>query len=1459
MTDDEPRRTFPVRRRTVLKAAGAGLAGIGTIPQAVEGTASGTELWRFQPYSSGSLIDAPTVVGGTVYTSVAYGELSALDAATGSLRWEFSPEGDSTDVGGATPSVVDGTVYYTPGTIPGAPATSGASTVFALDAADGTVRWATEGIATLADTVTVADGSVYVGADATGISTNDTMYALDAEDGSIRWETAIESELSNGLTAPTVVDGTVFVCQDRNVYALDAADGSIRWEFQAEELGEDFENAAPTVADGTVYAAANLIQASGASETVYALGAADGSQEWRYERELEDAQVVTLKPSPTVADGTLLTGSGDGAVYALDTADGSVQWEFDTGGRVSSSPTVADGVVFVGGRGEDGSVYALDAADGSSRWEFQAEETFGFLSAPTVVDGIVFIGSGTATIRDAGTLWAIYAGVGGSSEDSRVELGTLGHHHSWAGEPPQDILTEVTGTVTAADTGDPIPDVDVYMATSDQAHAGLALLDAYPEAADPAEELELATSDTTDGDGEFALAAVDPGHHFILAFPPTDTDYAPTLVSDVVLAAGENRTESITLSENPLSCLDPVIDQLLAGSEDRLGAATEAAGEVFLDGADRLGDEVIDTLDVVDYAVDVDLDAAPEQFRGEVRQELAETGLDFAEHGLDLVLAQLWDAFDEALQAELSDSSGVLADQAWLRELAYDDLDTLVEEGYTATPLYGDATDSIEAAGDTYESIRPPEVSEGFSIDAAKTVLRGVIRQLRTPGHGVPGVVVTPGGDTYRVDQAETYERNYDWTADRLDDIDDAQTLAQVTQVIGGALMVTGVGTVVGAKLFAAGKKSQAALEKAEMVAATKLALDWVLTQLHWALDLGEIPGVAPATVAWLDDAFEDGLADASLEIESVEMDLIDLPELPPYVFANRPASTPPWFPVTVQWEAVREATVAVRNTGEEPADVRVTMHDRFGGGENVARRGSTAPSADAEPLTVPPGATRTVSMEYAAEFDLNPLTDHTMAIQLWSDGALRATRAVPFQVRLGATAGAAGTAAGELRTPALGITRGDTDPDESLTPADLDEVRPTVETVLDETVAPGDAVAETTHEVDADTRRLEYTLATAGEVALQITDGDGNVVGYEPGTDEVRTDLPGASYAGPEETPQTVRFEAEPGATYTVRAVGYRFLQDVSASVTVHARATPERDAILSVSPTETGAFLAPGGGDDVELTVSEIGGQTAIADVTVDSGTFTDGAGNELSDVTIVPEEEAFDIEPDADVRLPVSFDVEGDVTPPGASDDTRFEGDLTVETGNAGSLSVSVSALVLATNVEGARLVGGSKTVGGVALTAVDTDAVSDPPDGTEPVAAYDLDVTGDGVVQLGLPAPSPRSAVYAPGENWATLDTGRVDGQLRLTVAADGVERVVVASRGPPAIVGGDPPQDPDGDGLYEDIDGDGELTVGDVQLFFENRDSEVVQTNAEFFNFSGTDPDEVTVADVQALFQLFTGE
>jgi hypothetical protein len=97
----------------------------------------------------------------------------------------------------------------------------------------------------------------------------------------------------------------------------------------------------------------------------------------------------------------------------------------------------------------------------------------------------------------------------------------------------------------------------------------------------------------------------------------------------------------------------------------------------------------------------------------------------------------------------------------------------------------------------------------------------------------------------------------------------------------------------------------------------------------------------------------------------------------------------------------------------------------------------------------------------------------------------------------------------------------------------------------------------------------------------------------------------------------------------------------------------------------------------------------------------------------------------------------------------------------------------------------------------------------------------------------------------GEYTAVVVTGETTAETLVKVTADGR---------PQPIIGEDPPKDRNGDGLYRDINGDGEFTITDVQVFFENRDSDVVQNNPGAFNFDGTDdPEEVTLADVQALF------
>ena len=70
-------------------------------------------------------------------------------------------------------------------------------------------------------------------------------------------------------------------------------------------------------------------------------------------------------------------------------------------------------------------------------------------------------------------------------------------------------------------------------------------------------------------------------------------------------------------------------------------------------------------------------------------------------------------------------------------------------------------------------------------------------------------------------------------------------------------------------------------------------------------------------------------------------------------------------------------------------------------------------------------------------------------------------------------------------------------------------------------------------------------------------------------------------------------------------------------------------------------------------------------------------------------------------------------------------------------------------------------------------------------------------------------------------------------------------------GPP--IGDEEPTDPDGDGLYEDVNGDGNFTIADVQVFFVHMDSDQVRENSELFDFAGRDDGEVTIGDVQHLF------
>ncbi|MFC7044079.1 PQQ-binding-like beta-propeller repeat protein [Halobacteriaceae archaeon GCM10025711] len=110
-----------------------------------------------------------------------------------------------------------------------------------------------------------------------------------------------------------------------------------------------------------------------------------------------------IRVGPTVRDGTVYAGSGDGNLYALAPDDGSERWRFDTGavffggtGYPDRSPLVADGTVYAvsgdqsGAHGDDFGVYAVDAASGEEQWSYTRSYPK-FLTLLGVVDGLALV------------------------------------------------------------------------------------------------------------------------------------------------------------------------------------------------------------------------------------------------------------------------------------------------------------------------------------------------------------------------------------------------------------------------------------------------------------------------------------------------------------------------------------------------------------------------------------------------------------------------------------------------------------------------------------------------------------------------------------------------------------------------------------------------------------------------------------------------------------------------------------------------------------------------------------------------------------------------------------------------------------------------------------------------------------------------------------------------------------
>ena len=418
-------------RRTVLRTGAitgamlTGIGGLGTVAGST--TSAGGTLWTYGEEEVDcspppATFEAPlTVVHGRVYAGTTCTHTHIIDADTGdpALDTITGEEGETIYTRSTTntaPNVVNDIVVTTPNN----------QELIAYDLLEEEARtktvWEADvggSVNTFVSAPTVADGTVYV-------SNHDGppyLYALELWSGQELW-TYDDHELGE---SPTIVDDVVYISgRDGVVVALDADSGSVEWTA---DIGESSESAG-TVAEGFVYVGSE-------DNHLYALDSATGDEQWRFETG------SSVASTPTVLDGVVYVGSNDGHLYAVDASSGDEKWRFDTG-EFTGSATVADGTVFVGGQG--GELFALDSASGEEVWRFEEteldEDLFPRISDPLVVDGVVYVAS---TDGQDGRVRALDAGVSGSSEDSRVLLGTEGHHDAWASTGAVDTRPSQTG------------------------------------------------------------------------------------------------------------------------------------------------------------------------------------------------------------------------------------------------------------------------------------------------------------------------------------------------------------------------------------------------------------------------------------------------------------------------------------------------------------------------------------------------------------------------------------------------------------------------------------------------------------------------------------------------------------------------------------------------------------------------------------------------------------------------------------------------------------------------------------------------------------------------------------------------------------------------------------------------------------------------------------------------------
>lgn len=266
----------------------------------------------------------------TTYVGSSNGNLYAVDATTGILKWKFQTGNKSL----SSPCIYNGIVY----------AGTSKSYLYAIDAATGVLKLKFMDFSGDYSYPSVHNGMVYFTVNDYYIGTY--LYAIDTTGGEIRWATSS----NGGIGTPTIINEILYCGNSSGVAALNALTGKYIWTVYG---GLTFDN--PAVVNNTIFTRSE-------GDIIKSINTITRTTNWEYRDDISSSN------GPTVGDDAVFAGSING-LYAVNIKDGSLRWKFPDYPRPGSfsSPIVANGLVF-SGAANNNTFYAINANTGKVAW-----------------------------------------------------------------------------------------------------------------------------------------------------------------------------------------------------------------------------------------------------------------------------------------------------------------------------------------------------------------------------------------------------------------------------------------------------------------------------------------------------------------------------------------------------------------------------------------------------------------------------------------------------------------------------------------------------------------------------------------------------------------------------------------------------------------------------------------------------------------------------------------------------------------------------------------------------------------------------------------------------------------------------------------------------------------------------------------------------------------------------------